>query len=72
MAFCINHCATVSSLGYKTGLREFLQSCSDQDTVVNPNNYCKKMKTRVNTVLNEISRASKSVLSDSASDAQGS
>ena len=71
MAFCAEHCRVVTSLGYKCGLRDFLKSCSDNDVNVDPNNYCKKMKSKVNTVLNTISKASDSAESDSASDAQG-
>ena len=70
-AFCKHHCSIVEQLGYKTGLREFLKSCSDKETDVNPNLYCKKMKSRVNSVLDEIARACKSDKSNSATDAQG-
>ena len=71
MAFCTDHCLVVSNLGYKTGLREFLKSCSDNELEVNPNQYNAKMKGRVTSVLDEISRKSKSSVSDSATDAQG-
>ena len=71
MAFCTDHCGVVSELGYKTELRAFLKSCSDKQVSVNPKQYSKKMKDRVQTVLDDISRASKSCISDSSTDAQG-
>ena len=70
-AFCKHHCSIVEQLEYKTGLREFLKSFSDKETDVNPNLYCRKMKSRVNSVLDEIARACKSDKSNSATDAQG-
>ena len=70
-AFCKHHCSVANELGYKTGLREFLMSCSDKETDVNPNQYSQKMKSRVNSVLDELARACKSEKSNSATDAQG-
>ena len=62
MAFCAKHCKVVGSLGYKLGLRDFIKSCSDYDVNVDPSNYCKKMKSQVNTLLNTICISLASVL----------
>ena len=48
-----------------------MKSCSDKQLTVNPKQYTKKMKERVQTVLDEISRMSKSDVSESSTDAQG-
>ena len=70
-AFCEQHSLLVKKAGYKTGLRDFLTQCSNGHIEVIPNKYSKEMKTRVDTVLDEISGACNSTLSNSATDAQG-
>ena len=54
-AFCKEHCQKVSSLGYPTDLKDFLKSCSSERQIVNPREYSKPMRQRVDEVIHEIS-----------------
>ena len=72
-AFCKSHSEAISSLGYPTDLREFLKSCGSVGTPVDPGNYTKGMKEKVEIVLKEISQKLGKPPSDikSSSDSQG-
>ena len=72
-AFCSAHSDLIGAMGYPTGLRPFLTSCSTRDTPVDPNNYTKNMKAKVEEVLREISKKSGKPPPDvkSATDVQG-
>ena len=72
-AFCQVHCEKVAELGYPTDLKEFLKSCSNDAQTVDPNQYCKPMKQRVDEELKKITKLlEKSSLNiKSATEAQG-
>ena len=72
-AFCGAHGEVINQLGYPTALRPFLKSCSSADAPVDPSNYTKSMKERVDAVLRDISKKAGKPQGDvkSASDAQG-
>lgn len=53
-AFCHDHSAEISKLGYPTGLREFLKSCSVAGEDIDPDNYTKSMQQKVDAVLSDI------------------
>ena len=55
-AFCETHCISISKLGYPTDLKEFLKSCSNMHQSVDPDNYSKSMKQRVDDQIKIISR----------------
>ena len=46
-AFCGAHGEVINQLGYPTALRDFLKSCSSVDAPVDPFNYTKSMKLKV-------------------------
>ena len=53
-AFCEAHCTKVAELGYPVDLKEFLKSCSNEKQSVDPNEYCKPMKQRVDEELKKL------------------
>ena len=55
-AFCASHCIKVAELGYPTDLKEFLRSCSDTRQTVDPDEYSKPMKQRVDEELKMIAK----------------
>ena len=63
----------ISSLGYPTGLREFLKSCASSDGEdINPANYTKSMQQKVDSVLTKIcNEIPASAVFKSCADAQG-
>ena len=72
-AFCKEHCQKVSSLGYPTDLKDFLKSCSSERQIVNPREYSKPMRQRVDEVIHEISEKIEGTVANvkTASEAQG-
>ena len=72
-AFCGAHGEVIDQLGYPTALRDFLNSCSSVNAPVDPFNYTKSMKEKVDTVLRDISKKAGKPQGDikSASDVQG-
>ena len=70
-AFCDVHCKEVSRLGYPTGLKEFLKSCSNSNQIVDPGQYCKPMKDGVDEELRAISKKLDETHSTSGAEAQG-
>ena len=54
--FCESHCVRVAELGYPTDLKKFLKSCGNENQTVNPNEYSKPMKQRVDKELKKISK----------------
>ena len=73
LAFCKQHSEIISSLGYPTGLREFLKSCASSDgEQINPDNYTKNMQQKVDSVLTKIcNEIPASTVFKSCTDAQG-
>ena len=55
-AFCVSHCVKVAELGYPTDLKEFLRSCSAARQTVDPDDYSKSMKQRVDEELKIIAK----------------
>ena len=72
-AFCQSHCAKIEKLGYPTELKPFLKFCGDNITPVNPENYTKQMKEKVDIVVKKISKLLEVDHEDlkSSTDAQG-
>ena len=72
-AFCEIHCVKVAELGYPTDLKEFLKSCSNEKQSVDPNQYSKPMKQRVDEELKKITKLldKTSLNIKSATEAQG-
>ena len=63
----------MAELGYPTDLKEFLKSCSNEAQTVDPNEYCKPMKQRVDEELKKITKLLEKSPVDikSATEAQG-
>jgi hypothetical protein len=63
----------VAELGYPTDLKEFLKSCSNEKQSVDPNEYYKPMKQRVDEELKKITKLldKASLNIKSATEAQG-
>ena len=73
-AFCKEHSEHISHLGYPTGLREFLKSCSNSSNggEIDPENFTKNMQQRVESVLIKIcNELPASATYKSCADAQG-
>ena len=72
-AFCEAHCVKVAELGYPTDLKEFLKSCGNEKQSVDPNEYSKPMKQRVDEELKVIAKLLEGASIDikSATEAQG-
>ena len=72
-AFCEAHCEKVAELGYPTDLKDFLKSCGNERQQVNPDEYCKPMKQRVDEELKKITKMmdGSSLGIKSATEAQG-
>ena len=72
-AFCQAHCLKVAELVYPTDLEEFLKSCCNETQTVDPNEFCKPMKQRVDEELKKITKLleNSSLNIKSATEAQG-
>ena len=72
-AFCASHCTKVAELGYPTDLKEFLRSCSNRNQTVDPEDYSKPMKQRVDEELKIIATKMEgsTITIQTATEAQG-
>lgn len=69
----MSHCVKVAELGYPTDLKEFLRSCSDARQTVDPDDYSKSMKQRVDEELKIIAKKMEGspITIQTATEAQG-